>query len=73
MSEEFVKKRMPCFLYGHFFCALKPVSLRTAAYVGKYNAMRLYYWGLIAAVRLPFWVAGGSARELLSLSFCETA
>ncbi len=50
MSEEFVKKRMPCFLYGHFFYALKPVSLRTAAYVGKYNAMRLYCWGLIAAV-----------------------
>ncbi len=30
---------MPGFSYGHFFYALKPVSLRTAAYVGTYNAV----------------------------------
>ncbi|MBO9496402.1 hypothetical protein J7438_20295 [Thalassotalea sp. G20_0] len=54
MPETFIKKPVPCF--GHFFYALKPVSLRTAAYVGKYNAMRLYCWGLIAAVRLLFGV-----------------
>lgn len=69
MSGIFIKQEMSGFLYGHFFCAPKPVSLRTAAYVGKYNARRLYYGGLITAVRLPFGVVGYSARALLSLLF----
>lgn len=53
---------MPGFSYGHFFYVLKPVSLRTAAYVGTYNAIV----ALLCGGDSSCCVASGSLQLVLS-------
>ncbi|USE35617.1 hypothetical protein [Endozoicomonas sp. SCSIO W0465] len=70
MPEIFVNKRMPCFRYGHFFYALKPVSLRTAAYTGRYNARLFSGYRLLCNENWPKALIYNAFRKLLA-KYCQ--